>query len=104
MTSCDKLGGVAIFQYLILNEHSLVFTCFRDNYNLKDFIKILSELALFFTYNVNIDVDKWNLDVTYTVEEESWLKNQIKLVDTALHSVSIGQELIHEFLMFSLGL
>ena len=71
---------------------------------MKDFIKILSELALFFTYNVNIDVDKWSLDVTYTVEEESWLKNQIKLVDTALHSVSFGQELIHEFLMFSLGL
>ena len=70
---------------------------------MKDFLKVLSEMALFFTYNINIDVDKWNLDVTFTVEEEVWLNNQMRLADIALRSVPIGPELIQEFLMFSLG-
>jgi len=61
-------------------------------------------MALFFTYNINIDVDKWNLDVTLTIEEEAWINNQIMLADASLRSVSIGPELIQEFLMFSLGL
>ena len=60
-------------------------------------------MALFFTYHINIDVDKWNMDVTFTVEEEVWLNNQMRLADNALRSVPIGPELIQEFLMFSLG-
>ena len=77
--------------------------CFRKNFDLKDFLKVLSEMALFFTYHINIDVDKWNMDVTFTVEEEVWLNNQMRLADNALRSVPIGPELIQEFLMFSLG-
>jgi hypothetical protein len=75
----------------------------RKNFDLKEFLNVLSEMALFFTNNINIDIDKWNFDVTLTVEEESWLSNQLQLTNDALRSVPVGPELIQEFLMFSLG-
>ena len=39
----------------------------------------------------------------YTQEEECWLQNQIQEVEAAYQSVPIGEELLEEFTMFSLG-
>jgi hypothetical protein len=39
----------------------------------------------------------------YTQEEEGWLNYQICQMETAFRSVSIGEELLNEFTMYSLG-
>ena len=44
-----------------------------------------------------------NVVMPYTGEEEAWLKKQLKLVDEAFRSVPIGENVMHEFMMYSLG-
>ena len=39
----------------------------------------------------------------YTQEEECWMKNQLYQMEAAFHSVPIGEELLKEFSMYSLG-
>jgi hypothetical protein len=39
----------------------------------------------------------------YTNEEEAWLTQQIRIVDEAYMSVPVGESLLHEFMMYSLG-
>ena len=39
----------------------------------------------------------------YTREEESWLQNQIRIINEAYLSLPAGQDLIEEFTMYSLG-
>jgi hypothetical protein len=88
-----------------------------SSFELKDLSKILIQMALFCTYNIDWDtIEKManvgiqnvnpamsNLVMTYTIEEEAWLNNQFKLFEMAFRSVPSGQEIIHEFLMNSLG-
>ncbi len=39
----------------------------------------------------------------YTEEEESWLQSQVHLVDDAYRSVPMGDEILDEIAMFTLG-
>ncbi len=86
-----------------------------SSFELEDLSKILIKMALFCTYNLDWDkleimanherkyVNISNLVMTYTIEEEAWLTNQFNLFDMAFRSVPSGREIIHEFLMNSLG-
>lgn len=44
-----------------------------------------------------------NVVMPYTNEEEAWLNRQLRLVDEAYVSVPVGESLMQEFMMFSLG-
>jgi hypothetical protein len=100
----------------MMNE--IIFDSFiqttNSNFELEDLTKILIKMALFCTYQLNWDgmfssvrkdssIVMSNIVMTFTLEEEAWLNNQFKLFDMAFRSVPAGQELIHEFLMNSLG-
>ena len=101
----------------IINE--IIFDSFirtsDSSFELEDLSKILIKMALFCTYNLDWDklekmanhgrndVNISNLVMTYTIEEEAWLTNQFNLFDIAFRSVSSGRDIIHEFLMNSLG-
>lgn len=45
----------------------------------------------------------FNLVMSYTEEEELWLNQQFKHIDEAFRSVPIGDEMLKEFFMYSLG-
>ena len=101
-----KISNESIFDTFIQTTDS--------SFELADLSKILSKMALFCTYNTNweklasdgrkdIDIAMSNLVMPYTLEEEAWLINQFRLVDNAFRSVPAGKELLHEFLMNSLG-
>ena len=107
----------------MMNE--IIFDSFiqttNSSFELEDLSKILIKMALFCAYNIDWDqlenmenmenmdnvgrkdVAISNLVITYTIEEEAWLANQFKLFDMAFRSVPSGQDLLHEFLMNSLG-
>lgn len=79
------------------------------NFKRQNLIKILSQMALFCTYNIDWD-DKAvkthptrDLIMTYTLEEESWLNHQLSLVESAFRSVPAGKEIMHNYMMHSLG-
>lgn len=41
--------------------------------------------------------------MSYTREEERWFEKQLGLIDEVFRSVTIGDEILNEFFMFSLG-
>ncbi len=43
------------------------------------------------------------LTMVYTNEEECWLQKQIDLLEMAFRSVPMGEEIMEEFAMYSLG-
>ena len=81
----------------------------------KDMIKILNRMAMFCTYHIEWD-DSFpvarletaahnvsSLSMPFTLEEEGWLVNQIKMVGDTFRSVQAGKFILHEFFMHSLG-
>ena len=86
----------------------------NQDFDLHDLAKVLSQMAVFCTYNIDwneitepgqkrLDFSGSNIVMTYTVEEEAWLGQQLKLVDEAFRSIPLGENLMDEFMMFSLG-
>jgi len=87
------------------------------NFGIEEFIVILKKMTCFFNYNLetNQSVQKFenqlfdlsstfNLYNTYSTEEESWLMNQFDLIEQAFRSVSLGDQMIKEFIMTSVGI
>jgi len=88
-----------------------------NNFGIEEFIVILKKMTCFFNYNLetNQSVQKFenqlfdlsstfNLYNTYSTEEESWLMNQFDLIEQAFRSVSLGDQMIKEFIMTSVGI
>ncbi len=68
----------------------------------------LIKMAVFSSYNIvwnekELPSPELTLTMVYTQEEERWLQNQLELLETAFRSVPIGEEIIEEFAMYSLG-
>lgn len=47
------------------------------------------------------NVSPAELEMPYTMEEEAWLKNQLQMFQTAYSEVSLGDDLVNEFVMFT---
>ncbi|TRY76250.1 hypothetical protein TCAL_08790 [Tigriopus californicus] len=47
------------------------------------------------------DVYPTELEMPYTIEEEAWLKNQLHMFQAAYSEVSLGDDLVNEFVMFT---
>jgi hypothetical protein len=68
----------------------------------------LVKMAVFFSYNVlwsekEPSPSEAIITMVYTDEEECWLQKQIDLLEMAFRSVPMGEEIIEEFAMYSLG-
>jgi hypothetical protein len=82
-----------------------------STFSLEDLTSILVKMALFSSYNIewgetsesNQNMSHQTIVMRYTKEEELWLQNQVHLVEDAFRSVPIGDEILEEFTMFSLG-
>jgi hypothetical protein len=67
----------------------------NEDFDLHDLTKVLSQMAVFCTNNIDweekaqkrLDFSGSNVVLTYTVEEEAWLGQQLKLVDEAFRSI-----------------
>ena len=100
----------------MINE--IIFDSFIEttssSFELEDLTKVLIRMALFCAYNINwerlisairrdTNIIISNFVISFTIEEEAWLTNQFKLFDMAFRSVPAGQDIMHEFLLNSLG-
>lgn len=43
-----------------------------------------------------------SVSIKFTIEEDLWLKNQLKKLDEAHQSVPFGEEITNEFMMYTL--
>ena len=118
--SCDDLIYIGDNENLedssMMNE--IMFDTFvtTNNYefDMHDLSKVLIKMAIFCTFNMDWDglannirresaVSMSNIVMTFTMEEEAWLNRQLDRVSEAFRSVSFGRDILHEFLMYSLG-
>jgi hypothetical protein len=44
------------------------------------------------------------ISLAYSHEEENWLKQQFDLIEGAFRSVSVGEQMTKEFMMYSVGI
>jgi hypothetical protein len=68
----------------------------------------LIKMAVFSSYNIvwsekESSPSETRVIMVYTEEEECWLQNQINLLEAAFRSVPVGEEVMEEFAMYSLG-
>jgi len=68
----------------------------------------LVKMAVFSSYNISWCEKEYLpseaiLTMVYTEEEERWLQKQVNLIETAFKSVPMGEEILKEFAMYSLG-
>jgi hypothetical protein len=127
--SCDieeqaLLAFVVLFDHDIttkLSNQSAIFDINSDNqsflqsYNpsltVQHLTSSLLKMAVFSSYNIS-----WNdgadsteniarqvVDIKYTQNEELWILMQVQQVEDAFRSVPIGEEILEEFTMVSLG-
>ena len=76
-------------------------------FDTKTFVELLVQMAVAFSY-VLVDIDDndaelKSVSLPYTEEEEKWLQHEIELIDEAYQSVPIGEYVMNEFMMYSLG-
>ena len=105
----DGLEDVRLMNEIMYESY---ITTTNDDFEIQDLSKILSKMAVFFAYNIDwnklaessrVELSRSNIVMTYTMEEEVWLSQQLKLVDEAFRSVPVGSDLLYEFMMHSLG-
>jgi hypothetical protein len=63
---------------------------------------VFSSLKITWDQNQSRLLSSNQLVLPYTEEEESWLVQQFRLLDEAHNSVSFGEEITREFMMYSL--
>ena len=87
-------------------------SCRKSGLTLQDFYELSIQMSIFCSHNIDWSMfKKPNSDVLpiesvimpYTREEESWLQNQIRIINEAYLSLPAGQDMIEEFTMYSLG-
>ena len=117
---CDDLIYIGDNESLedstIMNE--IMFDTFvatkNNEFDMHDLSKVLIKMAIFCTYNMdwgglanNVrkdrEVSMSRIVMTFTMEEEAWLNQQLHMVAEAFRSVPAGRDMLHEFLMYSLG-
>jgi hypothetical protein len=83
-------------------------------FGIKDFSITLLQMAAFFAHNVSTEKSEIYADssclsfihspeLEYSEEEETWLVGQFRLIEQAFRSLSIGEKMIREFMLFSVG-
>ena len=102
----------------------LILQSCSDSYtSLNELKALFAQMAVFCAYNIAWDNSQiceengtvctadpsfklfsgFDLVMTYTQEEELWLDKQFKHMEEAFRSVTIGDEIMNEFFMYSLG-
>ena len=83
------------------------------NVGLNELMKTLVKMSVFGAYNIRWDdvvlpakktgLTGFNVVMAYTDEEEAWLKKQLELFKENFYSVPLGEDLMKEAMMNSLG-
>jgi hypothetical protein len=96
----------------IAERNELIFDCCVEKINpeitLEEVSSWLVKMAVFSSYNIIWSENESAppeaiLTMVYTEEEERWLQKQVELLDKAFRSVSMGEEIMEEVAMYSLG-
>lgn len=101
-SSLDELGLTSLGLY---NNH---IESLDSELDYQTFVTTIVQMSIFCSENFSFDDFSSNklqqrIVMPYTEAEESWLDHQYKLFDEAFFSVSLGEEIIQEFFMHSLG-
>ena len=117
LSSFDDVNESAAQAELLLQSCTAVYT------SLNELKALFARMAVFCAYNIEWDNKQiyedngtvctadpsfklfsgFDLVMTYTQEEELWLDKQFQHMEEAFRSVTIGDEMINEFFMYSLG-
>jgi hypothetical protein len=79
------------------------------HFNVKDFLATLFQMARFFAHSMSKEETEISADssflssISYSTEDETWLVGQFNLIEQAFRSLSIGEKMIEEFMLFSEG-
>jgi len=97
---------------VIAKKYEMIFDFCVEKVNtevtMEEISSWLVKMAVFSSYNIiwsenNTSSPESILTMAYTEEEERWLHNQVNLLDKAFRSVSMGEEIMDEVAMYSLG-
>ena len=105
LKSCQDLKGIAKRIELIYDN---CIEKINPEINMEEISSWLVKMAVFSSYNIiwsekESPMPEAVLTIVYTEEEELWLNKQVHLLDKAFRSVSMGEEIMDEIAMYSLG-
>ncbi len=109
--SLNDLNSSQILRAIAKRKEQIYHNCIEKinpEVTMEEISSWLVKMAVFSSYNIiwserESSPSEAIVTIAYTEEEESWLQKLIGLLEAAFRSVPMGEEIMEEFAMYSLG-